>query len=216
MCFVMSVFGVVKKTVPEARNTCFILVLILQFAMLVWHIFGQPVDRLKAMVHALGTLLEIIVISLTFASSLLNDYRHPEMAAAFGTAGPGIMLYVTMIPLVLEVYDSLFLPIRTIVKNGKADGQSMKTIGIALIFLPLTIVLKVFKIQGGGNINKMATVAKKTAKKTKVATKDTTLSQTTTCTKTTTTVESVTISTTASKTSKETNSNEVAIDLVSA
>ena len=61
----------------------------------------------------------------------------------------------------------------------------MKTIVITLIFLPVTVLLKVFKVGGaaGGNINKLAATAKNTAKKTKVATKDVASSQGETTTK---------------------------------
>jgi len=174
LTFVMSIFSVVKKQYDAAKNTCFILVIILQVCMVAWHLVGQPNDRLKALVSAFGTTLEVIVISLTFASSLANDARQPETAQALGTAGPSIMLYVTLIPLGLEMYDSLFLPIRKIIKNGKADGASTKTIIITLLFLPLTILLKVLKIGGpaAGNINKVAGIVKKTSKKTSVATRD--------------------------------------------
>ena len=173
LTFVMSVFSVVKTRAGWAKNTCFILVLLVQCGLLAWHIFGQPNDRLKAMAQALGATLEIVVISLTFASSLLSDYRHPEHAVALGTAAPSIMLYVTLIPLGLEMYDALFLPIRKIIKNGKADGASTKTIVITLLFLPLTILLKVLKVGGSaaGNINKVAGVAKGTSKKAKVVSK---------------------------------------------
>ena len=162
LTFVISIFSVVKAQSKGARNACFVLVLLIQFLTLLWHFVGEPVDRLKALFSALGNLLEIIVISLTFAATMLNDARDTAAATSLGQAAPSIMLYVTLLPLVLEVYDSLALPISKIVREGRANGAGTKAILIAIVFLPVTVLLKMFKVNGA---DKLATAANKTAKK---------------------------------------------------
>ena len=167
LTFVISIFSVVKAQSKGARNACFVLVLLIQFLTLLWHFVGEPVDRLKALFSALGNLLEIIVISLTFAATMLNDARDTAAATSLGQAAPSIMLYVTLLPLVLEVYDSLALPISKIVREGRANGAGTKAILIAIVFLPVTVLLKMFKVNGA---DKLATAANKTAKKLDVKT----------------------------------------------
>ena len=74
------------------------------------------------------------------------------------------------------------------VKEGKANGQSKKKIILALVFLPVMVAVKMFKING--NVGKLAAVANKSAKKTNVSTKDVVVkSSVTTTTTTTTTTE---------------------------
>ena len=91
LTFVISLFNVVKTQSNVAKNTCFILIVCVQVSTLLWHFCGQPVDRLKGLFFALGSLLELIVVSFTFAASLLNDARRAE-AAEIGKVGPAIML----------------------------------------------------------------------------------------------------------------------------
>ena len=97
---------------------------------------------------------------------MLNDVATPPRPPA-SARPPSIMLYVTLLPLVLEVYDSLALPISKIVREGRANGAGTKAILIAIVFLPVTVLLKMFKVNGA---DKLATAANKTAKKLDVKT----------------------------------------------
>jgi hypothetical protein len=174
LAFVISIFSVVKTQFPAAKNACFITILVIQTCTMIWHVLGQPNDRLKGLVQALGAFLEVVVIALTFAATLASDWNAPAAAAELGKLGPSCMLYVTLLPLVLELYDSLVMPIVGIIKAGKSNGASNKKIIIGLIFLPVMLILKVFKIGGAssGNLAKVSAVATKTAKKTKITTKE--------------------------------------------
>jgi hypothetical protein len=170
LTILISMFKVVKKNDPDAKNMCFACVLAIQLSMASWHLCGQPNDRLKGLVACLVSLLEFVATSLLFASSLANQNGLHEMAEEIGKMAPEIMKYAMFVPLAAESYDALFLPIRKIIKDGKSNGASRKTILITIIFMPLTILLKFFKMGpktgAGKHAGRIAGLTKKAAKTT--------------------------------------------------
>lgn len=173
--FAIAIFVVLKKQYDGAKNAAFISVMTLQLTMAIWHIYGGPVDRLKAIVFCVVSLLEVVGTGLMFASSLLSDWGHSETAVELGLISPTVLLYAVFVPLLLEFYDLLFLPVRKQIKEGRAAGTSWQKILTALLCIPFIFLVKWFKIGGAkntANIGKMSKVTNKVAKKSKIEKKE--------------------------------------------
>ena len=170
MTFVISVFSVLKSKNEHYKKLTFCIVLSLQLSMALWHIYGGPLDRLKAIFNCIVSIIEFVATSLIFASVLLTERGYEGAAEALGTISPQLMMAAIFVPLLLEVYDSLVMPIFRTIKDGKANGASWKKIIITLTFTPALLVIKMFKVGGSSSavIGKVGGLAKKGASKTNI------------------------------------------------
>ena len=138
---------VMKNTNKTTKNAAFGVVMALQLSMAGWAVSGAVNDRLKAIVTCLVSLLEFAATALVFTGGLLTANGMTETGKTVGKQAPQLMLAAVIVPLAVELYDAVAMPIYKQIKQGKANGQSMKTILITLLLTPILVAAKLAKIK---------------------------------------------------------------------
>jgi hypothetical protein len=96
--FFIAMFTVVKDRSDTLRDLAFILIMLLQGGMTYWHLYGEPVDRLNALLSALVSSIELLATGLVWASALLADDGNAGTAEALGLVTPNLMMVAVFLP----------------------------------------------------------------------------------------------------------------------
>ena len=161
---VIGLSVVVKEGRPAVRTASFALVMTLQLSISLWHWIGGDVDRLRGGVASVVSLMEFVATLLIYLSPLITQAGGDGLSV--GLAAPHILVAAAVLPLGLEFYDGLLLPVIEIVRSGRANGDGVKKILITLVLTP-ALLLKARLGVGGAVWGAAGKATKTTAKKTR-------------------------------------------------
>ena len=158
---VIGLTVVVKEGRPAVRTASFALVMTLQLSISLWHWIGGDVDRLRGGVASVVSLMEFVATLLIYLSPLITQAGGDGLSV--GLAAPHILVAAAVLPLGLEFYDGLLLPVIEIVRSGRANGDGVKKILITLVLTPALLFNA--RLGVGGAVWGAAGKATKTAAK---------------------------------------------------